>query len=118
MALAYWHALSTTNSEISNVVYYNCNIVAVFKNFSEVCIAHLLYISRRAYKLVHPDPVWAVALIINHKHSHACAILTGTRAVYLYAAHFINMLTDLTAGLLGNQIGHGLVVFLPSFDNI
>ena len=22
MALAYWHALSTTNSEISNVVYY------------------------------------------------------------------------------------------------
>ncbi len=97
---------------------FNCNIVAVFKNFSEVCIAHLLYISRRAYKLVHPDPVWAVALIINHKHSHACAILTGTRAVYLYAAHFINMLTDLTAGLLGNQIGHGLVVFLPSFDNI
>lgn len=32
---------------------FNCNIVAVFKNFSEVCIAHLLYISRRAYKLGH-----------------------------------------------------------------
>ena len=38
MALAYWHALSTTNSEISNVVYYK-------KAGGELNLDHAKYIA-------------------------------------------------------------------------